>query len=124
MNVIDSSAWIEYLGDGPSAGEFAHVIENCDELVVPVMTLYEVFKRVCQIADEARALNAVATMLRGRVVELSASLSMDAARMSLDTGLGMADSIILATARAENAVLWTQDADFAGMPGIEYRAKR
>ena len=123
MNVVDSSAWLEYFADGENAAEFAGVVESPESLVVPVLTLYEVFKRVCQIKDEAAAFEAVAVMLQGRVVELTVSLALDAARLSLDTGLAMVDSVILATARLEKATLWTQDAHFAGFPQVEFRAK-
>lgn len=124
MNVVDSSAWLEYFGDGENASEFADAIESPETLAVPVLTVFEVFKRTCQIKDETTAFQAVAVMLQGRIVELTASLALDAARLSLETGLAMADSIILATARAENATLWTQDAHFAGLEQVEYRAKR
>ncbi|MFA5844808.1 MAG: type II toxin-antitoxin system VapC family toxin [Coriobacteriia bacterium] len=121
MNVVDSSAWLEYFGDAPNASEFSAVIESPEESVVPSLALFEVFKRTCQLAGEAKALEAVGAMLQGRVVELSSTLALDAARLSLATGLAMADAIILATARAENAVLWTQDAHFKGMEGVEFR---
>ena len=124
MNVVDSSAWLEYFGDGPNASEFAQAIEAPEELVVPTLTVFEVFKRTCQIADEASALDAIAVMLQGEVVDLNSALSLDAARISLDTGLAMADSIILATARSRGAVLWTQDAHFEGLSGVEFRPKR
>ncbi|MRR13389.1 type II toxin-antitoxin system VapC family toxin [bacterium] len=124
MNVVDSSAWLEYFGDGPNAPEFASVIEAPEGLVVPTLTVFEVFKRTCQIADEASALDAIAVILQGEVVDLSSALSLDAARISLDTGLAMADAIILATARSREAVLWTQDAHFEGIAGVEYRPKR
>ena len=124
MNVVDSSAWLEYFGDGPNASEFAQAIEAPEELVVPTLTVLEVFKRTCQIADEASALDAIAVMLQGEVVDLNSALSLDAARISLDTGLAMADSIILATARSRGAVLWTQDAHFEGLSGVEFRPKR
>ncbi len=124
MNVVDSSAWLEYFGDGPNAGKFAAAIEAPAELVVPTLTVFEVFKRTCQIADEASALDAIAVMLQGEVVDLNSALSLDAARISLDTGLAMADSIILATARSREAVLWTQDAHFEGLAGVEFRPKR
>ena len=124
MNVVDSSAWLEYFGDGPNASEFAAAIEAPERLVVPALTVFEVFKRTSQIADEASALDAIAVMLQGDVVDLNAALSLDAARISLDTGLAMADSIILATARAREAVLWTQDAHFEGLSGVEFRPKR
>ncbi len=121
MNVVDSSAWLEYFGDGPNAGEFAAVVEAADTLAVPSLTLFEVFERICQLKDEATALEAASVMLQGRVVELSATLSIDAARVSLATGLAMADAIVLATARAEDGVLWTQDAHFRGLDGVEFR---
>jgi toxin FitB len=124
MNVVDSSAWLEYLGDGPNASAFAGAIERPSDLIVPVLTLFEVFKRTLQIADEATALEAFALMLQGRVIDLSAALALDAARLSSETGLAMADSIILATARAHDAVLWTQDAHFEGMGNVEFRAAR
>jgi predicted nucleic acid-binding protein len=123
VNVVDSSAWLEYLGDGPNASEFAGAIEARDELVVPSLMLFEVFKRTSQIADESTALEVMSAMLEGTVVELSATLSIEAARISLLTGLAMADAIILATARAEAAVLWTQDAHFVGFENVEYREK-
>ncbi len=124
MNVVDSSAWFEYFGDGPNAAEFAAAIEAPEALVVPTLTVFEVFKRTCQIAGESPALDAVAVMLQGEVVDLTSALALDAARLSLDAGLAMADSIILATARSREAVLWTQDAHFAGLAGVEYRPKR
>ena len=122
MNVVDSSAWLEYLGDGPNASEFAQAIETPHELAVPTLTLFEVFKRTFELKGEATAFDAVATMLQGRVVNLSAGLALEAARISIDKGLSLADSIILATARSQDAVLWTQDAHFSGLEGVEYRA--
>jgi predicted nucleic acid-binding protein len=123
VNVVDSSAWLEYFGDGPNATQFSGAIEAPSELVVPSLTLYEVFKRTCQLTNEATALETVGVMLQGRVVELSATLAIDAARLSLGTGLAMADAIILATARAFDATLWTQDAHFADIEGVKYSAK-
>ena len=122
MNVVDSSAWIEFLADGPNAAEFAVPIEDSENLLVPSLTVYEVFKRVAQLRGESAALEAVGVMLRGRVVDMGASIALEAARVSLTERLAMADSVILATARLEGAVLWTQDADFAGREGVEYRA--
>ena len=124
MNVVDSSAWLEYFADGPNAGEFAEVIADVEELVVPSVALFEVFKRIRVQRDLASALYAVAQMRRGRVVDLDADLAVAAAELSAETGLPMADSIILATARAEEATLWTQGGDFEGMEAVEYRARR
>jgi predicted nucleic acid-binding protein len=122
VNVVDSSAWIEYFGDGSRASDFATAIEDPDNLVVPTLTLFEVFERICQLSGEASALEAIAIMLQGRVVELSATLALEAGRLSLESGLAMADSIILATTRSEDAVLWTRDAHFRGMDKVEYRS--
>jgi len=121
VNVVDSSAWLEYFADGPNAGEFAGAVAATDGLIVPSITLFEVFKRIRVQRDPAAALYAVAQMRRGRVVDLDGDLAVAAAVLSADSGLPMADSIILATARAHDAALWTQDADFAGLDGVEYR---
>lgn len=121
MNVVDSSAWLEYFADGPNAAEFADAIAETDELVVPSITLFEVFKRVRLQRDPGAALYAIAQMRQGRVVDLDADLAVDAAALSAEEGLPLADSIILATSRLEDAVLWTQDADFEGLEGVEYR---
>ena len=120
MNIVDSSGWLEYFADGPNAGFFAPAIENLAELIVPTISLYEVFKRVLQQKDESQALKAVALMEQGTVVDLDAALALSAAKLSVDSKLPMADSIMLATARAFNAVLWTQDVDFEGMEGVRY----
>lgn len=124
MNVVDSSAWLEYLADGPNAGFFAPAIEATDELVVPSICLLEVFKRVCQQRGEGDALQAVALMQQGRVVNLDSPLALTAAKLGVDARLALADSVVLATARQADAALWTQDADFQGLPGVKFRAKK
>lgn len=122
MNVVDSSAWLEYFSDGPNAGFFAKPIENTKELLVPSLSLYEVYKRVLQQRGESDALQIVAVMQQGRLVDLDGSLALQAARLSKAHGLPLADSVMLATARAFDAVLWTQDADFKDLPGVQFRA--
>jgi len=124
MNVVDSSAWLEYFADGPNAGFFAPAIERTDTLLVSVISLYEVFKKVSQARDEDHALQAIASMQHGRVVELDGPLALYAARLSVEKRLPMADSIILATARLHRAILWTQDADFEGLPGVRFRPRQ
>ena len=124
MNVVDSSAWLEYFANGPNASLFAAPIEDPDRLVVPSVTVYEVFKRVLQQRDEHHALRAVAAMQQANVVDLDLPLALAAARLSVETRLPMADSLVLATARAHDATLWTQDADFEGVPRVRYHAKR
>lgn len=120
MNVVDSSGWLEYFAEGPNADFFAAAVENIEELIVPVISIYEVFKRVSQQRSEGDGLQAIATMEQGQVVMLDTTLALSAAKISMDLRIPMADSIILATARAYNATLWTQDADFEGIAGVEY----
>lgn len=123
MNVVDSCGWLEYFGGGPNTAFFADALESTAELVVPSVSMYEVFKRVALQRGEGAALQAVAVMQQGRVMDLTRSLALSAARISLDLRLPMADSIMLASARAVGATLWTQDADFADTPDVRYVAK-
>ena len=124
MNVVDSSGWLEYFAGGRNANFFAKPIEATSRLVVPTLCLYEVFKRIAQQRGEGDALQAVAVMQQGRVVELSSTLALSAAQVSLQLSIPMADSVMLATARAADAVLWTQDADFATVRDVRYIAKK
>jgi toxin FitB len=124
VNVVDSSGWLEYLADGPNANFFASPIIATADLVVPTLSLYEVFKRVLQQRDEDDALQAVALMQQGTIVELNASLALSAARISLNEKIPMADSIILSTARAYGATLWSQDSDFEKIAEVRYIAKK
>ncbi len=123
MNVVDSSGWLEYFADGPRADFFAPAIENLPDLLVPTISIYEVFKRVLQQRDESSALQAMAALQQGTVVDLDLATAMNAAALSLELGLPMADSIMLATARAHEATLWTQDTDFAGISDVQYIEK-
>ena len=123
MNVVDSSGWLEYFADGPNADFFAPAIENTENLVVPSLTIYEVYKKFLGQRTETEALLATAAMQQGKVVDLSADLSLEAARVSLECKLPLADSVILATARAAKAGLWTQDSEFVGVAGVKYIAR-
>lgn len=123
MNVVDSSGWLEYFADSANAGFFAGPLEQTAKLIVPAISIYEVFKRVLQQRGKDAALQAAATMQQGRVVDLDATLALDAANLSHELQLPMADSIILATARAHKAVLWTQDDGLKGISGVRYVAK-
>jgi predicted nucleic acid-binding protein len=120
MNVIDSSGWLEYFANGPNADFFALAVEDVAQLVVPTISIYEVFKRVLQQRGEGDALQAIAVLAQGEVVDLDTTLALNAAKLSFDLKLPMADSIMLAAAQARNATLWTQDADFKDIPGVRY----
>jgi predicted nucleic acid-binding protein len=120
MNVVDSSGWLEYFADGPNADRFAAVLENLSELIVPAISIYEVFKWILRRRGETEALQAVAIMQQGQVVDLDLPMALAAARLSVTMSLPMADSIMLATAQRAGATLWTQDADFRGIDGVQF----
>ena len=124
MNVVDSSAWLEYFANGPNASFFAKPVEQIDKFIVPSLSLFEVFKRVLQQRDENDALQAFAVMQQGTTVDLDSSVALNAARLSVENKLPMADSVILATARKYDAMLWTQDAEFKGLDNVEYRKRK
>ena len=124
MNLVDSCGWLEYFADGPNANFFAPAIEDVDNLIVPTICILEVFKRVIQQREEDSALKAVALMEQGKVVDLNDTLAMNAAKLSLDHKLPMADGIIFATAQVYKSVIWTQDADFKGIKGVKFIEKK
>ena len=124
MNVVDSSAWLEYFADGSNAGFFAPAIEATEKLIVPSIVLLEVFKRLLQQRSEGEALQAAATLQQGKVVDLDSAVALLAAKIGVTIKLPLADSVILATARRFDATIWTQDEDFDGLPGVKYRSKR
>ncbi len=124
MNVVDSSGWLEYFADGPNADFFAPAIQDLKHLIIPSLTIYEVFKAICRQRDEGTALQAIAVMHQGTVVDPGSATAIDAARLSLERRIPMADSIILATSMSHDAILWTQDSDFEEMNGIKYIRRR
>lgn len=124
MNVVDSSGWIEYFTQEENARFFTAPIRDVEQLIVPTICIYEVFKRLLAERDEDAALLAVGLMSHGHEVELDRKIAIEAAQISRELKLAMADSIILATARTQEAVLWTQDAHFKGMEGVKYIEKK
>jgi len=124
MNVVDSSGWLEYFAEGANADFFIPPIQDPEQLIVPTICIYEVFKRLLAEGDEDAALLAVGLMSHGREVELDRHIAIEAAQISRELKLAMADSIILATARLHNAALWTQDDHFKSLPEVHYIAKK
>jgi predicted nucleic acid-binding protein len=120
MNIIDSSGWLEYFSDGPNAKHYLPPLNDPSSLIVPVITIYEVFKVVLRESSEDMALQAVAAMQKGRIIDLTVNIAMKASKLSLQHDLPMADSIILATAREYNCVIWTQDSDFQHIDDVKY----
>ncbi len=124
MNLVDSSGWLEYFAAGPNTRFFATPLKKVDELVVPTISIYEVFKSVVRQRDESAGLQAVALMKQGQIIDLTINISMMAAKLSLTHNIPMADSIILATGHLHQATVWTQDANFKGLEGVEYIKKK
>jgi predicted nucleic acid-binding protein len=123
MNLVDSSCWLEYFA-GSSVGEsVASAIEDIDNLLVPTIVLYEVFKKLLTELDEDRALFAVAHMKQGHVISLDSDLAIYSASVGKEYKLAMADSIIYATNKKYNCILWTQDKHFKGLSLVKYFSK-
>ncbi len=123
MNVVDSSGWLAYFAGDTNAKQFAPVIQSTDTLIVPTICVYEVFRRILTQRGEDAALQAIGVMSLGTTIELTQEIAINAAQISRAHKLAMADSVILATARANKATLWTQDADFEGIAGVNYISK-
>jgi toxin FitB len=120
LNAVDSSGWLEYFADTKRAKLFAAAIEDPEHLIVPVVTVYEVFKKFFRERGEGDALEAVSIMRSGQVVDLDVSLALEAGRFALP----LADSLIYAATQRHGATLWTQDEDFDGLPGVRYFPKK
>ena len=124
MNIVDSSDWPEYFIDGSNATKFAEPLTEADKLLVTSISIYEVFKVVLRELGEHQALQAVAVMHKGKVIDLNPRVAMTAAKLSIAHSLPMADSITLATARIHDALIWTQDVDFKGLDSVKYFEKK
>jgi len=124
MNIVDSSGWLEYFAEGENAGFFAPAIEDTGNLIVPVISIYEVFKHLLQSWGIDVAEIRIADLFKGEQVDLTAPLASSAAQISVEYKLPMADSLILATARLYDAALWTQDEHFRNIPGVKFIAKK
>lgn len=124
MNLVDSSGWLEYFADGKNAGHFAPVVSNTEKLIVSTINIYEVYKKVISERDEDSALQAVAMMQQAKVIEVTASIAVQAAKTSYIFKLSMADCLIYVMAREHNATIWTQDPHFKELEGVQYFKKK
>jgi len=120
MNIVDSCGWLEFFAAGPNAGFFALPLSDADSLIVPSISIYEVFKRVLLQCGEGDALEAIALMQQGTIIDFTAADAPAAAKLSIGLGLPIADAIMLSTARAHGAAFWTQDAHFSEVSGVRY----
>ncbi|MCC6260340.1 MAG: type II toxin-antitoxin system VapC family toxin [Anaerolineales bacterium] len=124
MNLVDSSGWLEYFAEGNNADFFAPAIEDTKNLLVPVICIYEVFKRILVQSGINEAQKHIGDMKLGKVIELDESIALSAAKISYDLKLPMADSFILAATRANEAILWTQDEHFKTFDDVKYIPKK
>jgi len=122
-HILDSSAWLECLDDGPNTRHFAPILRKLPDLIIPSIVVTEVRKVALKqrTADAAEAVTA--SMLSGIIVPLDAKIALSAADFFVQHKLPLADSIIYATVRNQNATLWTQDEHFKGLPHVKYFPK-
>ncbi len=118
-NVVDSSGWLEYFTGSDRADLFSSAIEDVAHIYVPVISIYEVFKKVLRERGENDALQVASVMRSGHVIDLDFTLAMEAARHPLP----LADSIIYAATLLHGATLWTQDEHFKNLPNVRYFPK-
>jgi predicted nucleic acid-binding protein len=122
--VLDSSGWIEFFADGPHAEEFATRLRQPANVLTPTVAIYEVYKWLKRERSEDVALEAVATMKKTRIVDLTEEIALVAADLSLAHGLAMADSMMLAFASIHRAELVTTDSGFDKVPGVTVFSKK
>ena len=123
MNIVDSSAWLSWFASDKNSRYFEDPIGKLEELLVPSITLTEVFRVILRQRSEEAALRAIAHMEQGKVVPLNEELAVDAAYFGVEYKLPLADSIIFATAHRYEAIVWTQDADFKDLANVRYYPK-
>ena len=124
MNLVDSSGWLEYLSDSKNSKNFVEAIENTEELLVSSINIYEIYKKILKEKDENTALQIVGLMSQAKVIDVTSSIAMQAAKLSYDKNIPMADSIIYTTAQVHDAIVWTQDVDFKGLESVKYFSKK
>jgi len=124
MNLVDTSGWLEYLSDSKNAKNFSEAIENTEELLVSSINIYEMYKKILKEKDENTALQIIGLMMQAKVIEVTSSIAMEAAKLSYEKNLPMADCMIYTTAKVNDAIVWTQDSDFRGLESVKYFAKK
>ena len=123
MNLVDSSGWLEYLADSKNAKLFAPAIEKTDELIVSTINIYEIYKKILLEKDENSAIQVIGLMQQAKVIVVNSSIAIQAAKLSYEQKIPMADSIIYITAKQNNGIVWTQDSDFKDLDDVKYFKK-
>ncbi|HOX17474.1 MAG TPA: type II toxin-antitoxin system VapC family toxin [Spirochaetales bacterium] len=121
--LFDSSCWLEYFARSPLCAPYRERMERSDSIIMPTVILHEVFRKLLREAGEDASLRAIAYMQAATPVELDAELALLSARLGLELGLPLADSVIYASARRHRAFVITHDAHFKDLSGVEYWPK-
>lgn len=123
MIILDSSAWLEYFAGTKNGDIFAEYAEDFENLMVPTICIYEVYKRILIQREENSANMAVEFMQNGNVVDINSEISITSALLSYKLKLPMADSLIYATGQIYKSKIITQDSDFIGLDNVDYYEK-
>ncbi|GMU97477.1 MAG: hypothetical protein AMXMBFR51_02160 [Ignavibacteriota bacterium] len=123
MNLLDSSAWMEYFADGKNAKHFEPIIQDLKNLVESVINVSEVYKKISQHRDENSAIQAIAVMQQAEVLEITSQIAIEGSKISIQNKIPMADSLIIASARSVGAKIWTQDYDFKELDNVMFFKK-
>lgn len=124
MNLVDTSGWLEYLADTKNAKNFAEAIEKTDELIVSSINIYEIYKKILKEKDENTAIQIIGLMKQSKVVDVTSSIAVQAAKLSYEKNIPLADSMIYITAKENDAMVWTQDVDLKNLVGVKYFSKK
>ena len=118
--VVDYSGWIEYLGDGPKAGSFVPYLEDAENLLLPTIVVYEVYKKLLRASENtlAEQFLSQAFSFNAREISIDIPVAALAAKISLEVKLAMPDALIYACAKNRHAELVTADTHFQGLPGV------
>lgn len=118
--VVDTCGWIEWLTDGILVTAFEPWLNDLEQVYVPTVIQFELYKWVKRERSEDRALEVVALTEQGNVLPLNTAISLLAADLALEHKLSFADAIIYATARYADVVLVTADDHFKDLPHVIY----
>jgi predicted nucleic acid-binding protein len=123
LNVIDSCGWLEYFADNRNEVFFTKIIEQNDSIIIPIICIYEVYKRSLEQRNETDTNTAIDYMKQYKIIAPGIEIALLAAKLSKKYKLAMADSFILATAYEYEADVWTQDSDMKDLPNVHYNPK-
>jgi len=121
MKLVDSCGWLQFFTDGPLGSSYGKELSSKpEEILVPSIVLYEVFKFLLRTSGEETAIRCTAHMTQCQVVDLDATLALESAETSTQSNLAMADAIVYTISRKFDAPLITSDSDLKGLEGVKF----